>query len=111
MRLPPDDQDLEYAEVADEWPSEPRRRSLASLVLGIVSVVFGFTFFLPLVGVVLGVSGARTEPAGRGIAIAGIIVNLVCMAFWIVIILMLVLGLIAFTALSSTAAGPLAPGM
>jgi hypothetical protein len=50
--------------------------SIASLVIGIASF-FGFGFFVipQIVGVVLGHIGLKREPTGRGLAIAGLIIN------------------------------------
>ncbi|MGO2633817.1 MAG: DUF4190 domain-containing protein [Galactobacter sp.] len=70
---------------------EPKGKSVASLVIGIVSLAFGFTFILPIIGVVLGAIGMSREPAGRGMAIAGLIINLICLAGWIIIFIILAL--------------------
>ena len=53
----------------------PTGLSLTSMNLGLVSVLFFWTFLCPLVGLVLGIVGIRKEPAGRGFAIAGLILN------------------------------------
>ena len=53
----------------------PKGLSLASMILGLVSVLFFWTFLCPLVGLVLGIVGIRKEPAGRGFAIAGLVLN------------------------------------
>ena len=59
----------------------PRGLSIASLVIGLVSIVLGYTFVLPIVGLILGVLGLKREPAGRGMAIAGIVINAIILAF------------------------------
>lgn len=56
-------------------PAPPRGLSIASMVLGIASIFFGFTFIVPITGLILGFVGFRKEPAGHGMAIAGIILN------------------------------------
>jgi len=60
--------------------AEPRAFGIASLVLGLVSIVAGFTFFVPIVGVVLGVLALKREPASRTMAIWGIVLNAVMLA-------------------------------
>ncbi|OUE21164.1 hypothetical protein BFL34_00512 [Clavibacter michiganensis] len=53
----------------------PKGLSLTSMILGLVSVFFFWTFLCPLIGLVFGVIGIRKEPAGRGFAITGLILN------------------------------------
>lgn len=55
--------------------SPPRGLSIASMVLGLVSLLFGFAFVVPIVGLAVGISGLKREPAGRGFAITGICLN------------------------------------
>lgn len=72
----------------------PKGLSVTSMVLGLVSIVLGFTFLVPLVGFVLGIIGIRKEPAGRGMAITGVILNGLFVLGWAtVIILFFVIGL------------------
>lgn len=71
-------------------------RSVASMILGIISVVGGFTFLLPpIVGVVLGHIGLRREPHGRGMAIAGLVMNYVSLALLLLAVVFLVILVIA----------------
>jgi hypothetical protein len=44
-----------------------------SLVLGLASIGFGFTFVVPIAGLVLGILSRRREPEGRTMALVGII--------------------------------------
>lgn len=44
-----------------------------SLVLGLASIGFGFTFVVPIAGLVLGILSRRREPEGRTTALVGII--------------------------------------
>ena len=72
--------------------------SIASLILGILSIVGGFSLLLPpIVGVVLGHMGRRREPNGQGMALAGLIMNYLALAFILLmvlaVILMVVMGL------------------
>jgi hypothetical protein len=75
-----------YAPVAPEHGvaqpgfEESRGFSIASLVLGLASIVAGFTFFVPVVGLVLGVMALKREPASRTMAIWGIVLNAIMLA-------------------------------
>ncbi len=53
----------------------PKGLSLTSMILGLVSVFFFWTFLCPLIGLVFGIIGFRKQPAGRGFAITGLILN------------------------------------
>jgi len=75
--------------------SPPRGLSIASLVLGVVSLFFGFTFAVPVIGVILGWIGLRREPAGRGFALAGVWINGLILAFWIVTTIVVIFAVIA----------------
>lgn len=59
---------------------EMRGFSIASLVLGLVSIAASATFFVPVVGLVLGVMALKREPASRTMAIWGIVLNGVMLA-------------------------------
>jgi hypothetical protein len=53
---------------------------------------------VPLVGFVLGIIGVRREPAGRGMAITGLVLNgLFVIAWALVIIFVFVIGIRAAT--------------
>ena len=54
--------------------------SIASLVLGLVSIVAASTFFVPIAGLVLGIMALQREPASRTMAIWGIVLNSVMLA-------------------------------
>ena len=45
------------------------------MVIGIISVLTGFAIILSLTTLGLDVAGIRKEPAGRGIAITGVILS------------------------------------
>jgi hypothetical protein len=87
--------------------TQPKGKSVASLVIGIVSLVLGFTFIVPIVGVILGAVGMSSEPAGRGMAIAGVILNLIALAGWIIFVIIFGLALVAFWAASAGVMLPL----
>ncbi|KTR37460.1 hypothetical protein NS263_15580 [Curtobacterium oceanosedimentum] len=64
--------------------------SIASMVLGLVSIVLGFTFLVPLVGFVLGIIGVRKEPAGRGMAITGLVLNGLFVVGWALFVILVI---------------------
>lgn len=59
---------------------EQRGFAISSLVLGLVSIVAGFTFVVPVAGLVLGVLALKREPSARTMAIWGIVLNAVMLA-------------------------------
>ncbi|MDQ2661585.1 MAG: DUF4190 domain-containing protein [Actinomycetota bacterium] len=79
-----------HAPFAEPNPTEPnlygapavesRGFSIASLVLGLVSIVASYTFLVPIGGLVLGVMALKREPASRTMAIWGIVLNAVMLA-------------------------------
>lgn len=69
-------------------PSPPRGLSISSMVIGLVSLFFGFTFVLPIIGFVLGIMGARKEPTGRAMAITGIVLNGFFLLAWVALVLL-----------------------
>lgn len=79
-------------------PGPPKGLSITSMIFGLVSIVAGFTFLVPVVGFVLGIVGLRKEPAGRGMAITGLVLNGLFVIGWaLVIVLVFVVGVGAAT--------------
>lgn len=78
--------------------SESTTKSTAGLVLGLCSIFAGWTFFAPLLAVIFGIAGYRSEPNARTRAVWGITLGLLCMMGWI---LLAVLGLTVVSAASS----------
>ena len=75
----------------------PKGLSIASMVLALVSILFGFTFLVPIAALILGIAGLRKEPAGRGMAVAGVIISSLILLVWaLILILFLVVGLSVF---------------
>jgi hypothetical protein len=75
-------------------PSSPL--SITSLVLGLVSIFAGWTFFAPVAGLVTGIMALSREPHSRTMAIWGIVINAVMLAGSIIVVLViLVAGLAA----------------
>ncbi len=69
--------------------------SITSFVLGIASVTMGWTLVAPIIGLVLGIMGRRSEPGHRALSLWGIILNAVMLTFTV---LALVFGLIVLLA-------------
>lgn len=68
--------------------------SISSLVLGLVSIFAGWTFFAPVAGLVTGILALGREPHSRTMAIWGIVLNAVMLAgSLLVVVLALTLGL------------------
>jgi hypothetical protein len=77
-------------------PPQPKPLSITAMVLGIVSVVFWFTFLVPVGALVFGIIGLKKEPAGRGMSITGIVLGSICLlGTVIVVVLWIVLALAA----------------
>lgn len=75
-------------------PPEPKGLSIASLCCGIAAFV-GLGFFLlpQLAAVILGHMALKREPAGKGMAIAGLVMGYVGIALAILVIVLIVVGL------------------
>ncbi|SDL71215.1 protein of unknown function [Arthrobacter sp. ov407] len=81
-------------------PPAPKSLSIASMCCGIAALV-GFGFFLlpQLAAVILGHLALRREPAGRGMAIAGLVMGYVGIA--VTILVLVIFGLVIGTARNS----------
>jgi hypothetical protein len=82
-----------------------RTLSVTSFVLGLVSIAFGFTFFVPLAAIIFGGIGARREPHARAFAIWGIVLGALSILGWLVVVLVLVI------VAAATAGGDLLSGL
>lgn len=71
-------------------PPQPKTLSIASLCCGIAALV-GFGFFLlpQIAAVILGHMALSREPAGRGLAVAGLVLGYVGVALTVLIIVLL----------------------
>lgn len=63
---------------------ESKNLSVIALVLGIASVILGYTFLVPVAAIVLGVLGYRREPGGHAFAVWGIVLGAVMAFGWLV---------------------------
>ncbi|MCY7324635.1 MAG: DUF4190 domain-containing protein [Microbacteriaceae bacterium] len=76
------------------FSQEPERGlSIASMVLGILSLFFGFTVVVPIVGLVLGAMALRREPGGRAFALAGVWINGGILLLGLVLVVILIVAL------------------
>jgi len=77
----------------DTMPHSPRTGlGTASLVLGICSLLAGWTFLAPVVGLCLGIASRSRDTLARGRAGWGILLNLVALAVWILLGALLIAG-------------------
>ncbi|MGO1198857.1 MAG: hypothetical protein ACTMKY_03060 [Dermabacteraceae bacterium] len=70
-------------------PHHGTGKGTASLLLGICSLLVGWSFIAPLLGLILGVSSRGSEPFARGRAGWGIFLNLVALLGWLLVIIVL----------------------
>ncbi|HET7578045.1 MAG TPA: DUF4190 domain-containing protein [Bacillales bacterium] len=87
------------------YPSRPPQtngKAIASLVLGILSVL------IPYLGVILGIIAIvfgnqakritdQNGEAGRGLAVAGFVCGIVGLCFWGLMVLLVIIGIVSFT--------------
>ncbi|MCU1507530.1 MAG: putative rane protein [Microbacteriaceae bacterium] len=96
---PPTDDAQAYASPTFA-PPPPTGLSITSFVLGLVSIFFGFIFFVPLVGLVLGILAVKREPTARGFAVAGIWINAVMLGLVVLGVVVIVILVAVFGAFS-----------
>lgn len=70
------------ATTAATTPVATRTLSTVALVAGIVSIVFGQSFLIPVAAIVLGIIGYRQEPFGRSFAVWGIVLGAIAVFGW-----------------------------
>ncbi len=91
---------LPYGSYPVPYGAEPRGMSIASLILGTAAVLTGGLLILPqLLAVVFGHLALRREPAGRPLALTGLILGYVML----LVGLLLVVGFILLVALGTAA--------
>jgi len=83
------------AQAQSAAPSTGTSLSIASLVLGLSSIVLGFSFVVPIAGLVLGIMALGREPAGKTLAIIGIVSSALNLG-WIIIVALGLAVLIPF---------------
>lgn len=77
---------------------EPKGLSIASMVLGISSVILGWIMIPQIAAIITGHLALRREPSGKGMSITGLVLGYLCLlgygAFW----LLLIIGLMSYSA-------------
>lgn len=63
-----------------------------SLVLGICSLIAGWTFAAPIIGIVLGLMSYRREPKATRLAVWGIVLNAVALITWVIMVVVFVVS-------------------
>ncbi|MFF2052392.1 hypothetical protein ACFVU2_12400 [Leifsonia sp. NPDC058194] len=76
---------------AASTPTAYRTLSVTSFVLGLASIVFGWTFVAPIAGLVIGILALGREQLGKTFAVWGIVLNAL-MLFGVLIGLVLALA-------------------
>ena len=66
-------------------PDHSKAFSITSFVLGIASVVSGWTFFAPITGLIFGILALRRGTPERALAFWGVWLNAAMLAIWVVI--------------------------
>ncbi|WP_241986609.1 hypothetical protein [Cryobacterium fucosi] len=66
-------------------PSSPL--AVSSLVLGLVSILAGWTFVAPLAGLITGILALGREPQARTMALWGVVLNAVMLAGTLIVVL------------------------
>ena len=64
--------------------ADSKNLSIVALVLGIASVLLGYTFLVPIAAIVVGVLGYRREPGGHALAVWGIVLGAVMAFGWLI---------------------------
>ncbi|MBP1325926.1 hypothetical protein JOF28_001158 [Leucobacter exalbidus] len=80
---------------ADKQAETARGLAITSFVLGLASVVSGWTFVVPVLGLVLGLVSLRRKTTERTLALWGVWLNIAMLAFSVGIIIILALTLSA----------------
>lgn len=76
------------------FSTQPERGlSIASMVLGILSLFFGWTVVVPIVGVVLGAMGLKREPEGRTFALAGLWINGAILVLGLILLVIVIVAI------------------
>lgn len=87
---------------------QPRGMSITSLVLGLASFLFGFTFLVPLAAIIFGVVGMRREPAAKGMSITGIVLGALCLVGWVLFLILaggMILAIFGVAATAGSSSG------
>ncbi|MBG6238693.1 hypothetical protein IWX78_001665 [Mycetocola sp. CAN_C7] len=61
---------------------QPKRLSVTALVLGLSSMLVGFTVIVPIAGILFGLLGVGLEPTSKRMSVAGILAALIFGTAW-----------------------------
>ena len=69
----------------------------ASMVLGIIGLLiscclYPITVILAIIGLILGAVAIKKGPAGRGMAVAGVVLSLISLAFAVLLIILMAMA-------------------
>jgi hypothetical protein len=73
-------------------PAEPKGLSIASMVCGIASVMFGLLLLPQLAAIITGHLALKREPSGKGMSITGLVLGYLCLLFYGAILAFLIVG-------------------
>jgi Domain of unknown function (DUF4190) len=73
--------------------AEPKTLSIASMVCGIASVIMGWILIPQVAAIITGHMALKREPAGRGMAIAGLVLGYLCLLGYGALWLLAIIGL------------------
>ena len=88
-------------------PAPPRGLSITAMILGILGIVGSFMggFLLSIGAVIFGHIGLRKEPAGRGMAIAGLVTGYIGVGLGVVFVVGFALWIITTLTIAGVAVG------
>ena len=89
------------------YQPQPKGFSITSLILGLASILFGFTFLVPIGAVIFGAIGIKREPTGRGMSITGLILGGIMLLGWAALIVFWIVFAVVFASAASSV-GPYA---
>ncbi|MET0303440.1 MAG: hypothetical protein ABW040_05285 [Microbacteriaceae bacterium] len=73
-------------EIPGATPPDPKLKSMWSLGIGAASLVLGFVFLVPVIGLILGIVALRTEPEGQRLAFGGVVLSVVALITWAIFV-------------------------
>lgn len=80
-------------------------KGTASLLLGICSILAGWVLIAPVAGLILGIMSLGNEPAARGRAGWGVVLNILAMVGWVIALVLLAVTGVGLAFLSGDLSG------
>jgi hypothetical protein len=84
------------------YQPQPKGLSITALVLGLASILFGFTLLVPVGAVVFGIIGIRREPSARGMSITGVVLGGICLLGWLLLVVLWIVFAIILAGAAAT---------